>query len=345
MRRPRRWRSIARRPSGPAARLVLGPRPTAGLYVHVAGAVRRPGLMQVPDGARVAMALERAGGPTRRADLTLVNLAARLQDGQQIVVPERGAAIAPAAPGPGPPVRRSTSRRRPSSNSTRSTASARPLPSGSSSSVTKRRLPVTRRAVRGRRNRREAPRHAARRTAAVTRTGPGAEARRLVAARPLHLGVGSLAAGLALSTGSPRIALGAAASALIVLLALRLPALGAVCASLVLTGAAVGDARLAALDAPADRVRDGPVHDLRAHLVTRPRASAFGSSAEVEVAGGRLSGARLLIRVARWTRLPPRASIGAELVLTGRLRPLGATQARRGLVRLQRPPPPPRSRR
>ena len=162
----------------------------------------------------------------------------------------------------------------------------------------------------------------------MTRTGPGAEARRLVAARPLHLGVGSFAAGLALSTGSPRIALGAAASALIVLLALRLPVLGAVCASLALTGAAVGDARLAALDTPAERVREGTVHNLRAHLVTRPRASAFGSSAEVEVAGGRLSGARLLMRVARWTRLPPRASIGAELVLNGRLRPLGA--ARRG---------------
>ena len=44
----------------------------------------------------MAAALERAGGPTRRADLTLVNLAAQLQDGQQIVVPERGApAVAP----------------------------------------------------------------------------------------------------------------------------------------------------------------------------------------------------------------------------------------------------------
>jgi competence protein ComEA len=62
------------------------------LYVHVAGAVHRPGLLRVPEGARVAMALERAGGPARGADLTLVNLAARLQDGQQIVVPRRGAA-------------------------------------------------------------------------------------------------------------------------------------------------------------------------------------------------------------------------------------------------------------
>ena len=82
-----------------------------GLYVHVAGAVRKPGLLRLPSGTRVATALERAGGPTRRADLTLVNLAAPLQDGQQIVVPVRGApnggaagapaggAAAPAAPG------------------------------------------------------------------------------------------------------------------------------------------------------------------------------------------------------------------------------------------------------
>jgi competence protein ComEA len=72
-----------------------------GVYVHVAGAVRRPGLFRVPAGSRVAAALARAGGPGRKADLTLVNLAARLQDGQQVVVPAAGAAppagIAPPA--------------------------------------------------------------------------------------------------------------------------------------------------------------------------------------------------------------------------------------------------------
>jgi competence protein ComEA len=68
------------------------------LYVHVAGAVRRPGLLRLASGTRVATALERAGGPTRRADLTLVNLAAPLQDGQQIVVPVKGA-TGNAAPG------------------------------------------------------------------------------------------------------------------------------------------------------------------------------------------------------------------------------------------------------
>jgi competence protein ComEA len=63
----------------------------AGLYVHVAGAVRRPGLVRVPAGARVAEAVLRAGGPGRKADLTGVNLAAQVEDGQQVVVPVAGA--------------------------------------------------------------------------------------------------------------------------------------------------------------------------------------------------------------------------------------------------------------
>jgi competence protein ComEA len=72
------------------------------VYVHVAGAVRRPGLYRVPRSARVAAALERAGGPTRRSDLTAVNLAARVADGQQIVVPRAGEAT-PAPTGAAPP--------------------------------------------------------------------------------------------------------------------------------------------------------------------------------------------------------------------------------------------------
>ena len=63
----------------------------AGIYVHVAGAVRRPGLLRLPDGARVAAAVDRAGGPLRKADLAGVNLAAKLEDGRQIVVPRKGA--------------------------------------------------------------------------------------------------------------------------------------------------------------------------------------------------------------------------------------------------------------
>jgi len=70
-----------------------------GLYVHVAGAVRHPGLLHLLEGARVAEAVERAGGPLPRADLAGVNLAAKLEDGQQVIVPVRGAvASAGSAP-------------------------------------------------------------------------------------------------------------------------------------------------------------------------------------------------------------------------------------------------------
>jgi competence protein ComEA len=59
------------------------------LVVDVTGAVRRPGVYRMPAGSRVDDAVTRAGGPTGRAELEAVNLAARLADGQQIVVPER----------------------------------------------------------------------------------------------------------------------------------------------------------------------------------------------------------------------------------------------------------------
>jgi competence protein ComEA len=90
-----------------AGELRAEPRPR--LVVHVVGAVRRPGLYRLADGARVDDALRRAGGATRRADLSLVNLAAPVSDGSQIVVPKRaplvpsgssaasGAGVAPTA--------------------------------------------------------------------------------------------------------------------------------------------------------------------------------------------------------------------------------------------------------
>jgi competence protein ComEA len=74
------------------------PRQTsARVYVHVAGAVRHPGLYRLGENTRVGRAVRLAGGPTRRADLAATNLAARVEDGQQILVPVRGAAATPAA--------------------------------------------------------------------------------------------------------------------------------------------------------------------------------------------------------------------------------------------------------
>jgi competence protein ComEA len=61
-------------------------------FVHVTGAVRRPGVYRLPGWARLDAAVRRAGGATRRADLEGVNLAAKVADGQQVVVPARGAA-------------------------------------------------------------------------------------------------------------------------------------------------------------------------------------------------------------------------------------------------------------
>jgi competence protein ComEA len=69
----------------------------AELVVDVVGEVRRPGLVHLPEGTRIADALAAAGGVTAKADAALVNLAAPVADGEQVVVPARGAAGAAAA--------------------------------------------------------------------------------------------------------------------------------------------------------------------------------------------------------------------------------------------------------
>ena len=72
--------------------------PSARVVVHVVGAVRSPGLYRLEQGSRIADAVARAGGATRKADLAMVNLAAPLADGEQVVVPKRGP---PGGPGGG----------------------------------------------------------------------------------------------------------------------------------------------------------------------------------------------------------------------------------------------------
>ncbi len=77
------------------------------ILVHVAGAVRAPGLYEIAPGARVGDAVRRARGLKPGADQTAINFAANAEDGQQIVVPKRvrtasGAAV--AAPDPAEPL-------------------------------------------------------------------------------------------------------------------------------------------------------------------------------------------------------------------------------------------------
>jgi len=66
------------------------PTPTPRVLVHVLGAVRSPGVVEVPQGARVADAIELAGGLTAAADPGELNLAAVVVDGSQVVIGTRG---------------------------------------------------------------------------------------------------------------------------------------------------------------------------------------------------------------------------------------------------------------
>jgi competence protein ComEA len=75
---------------------------TRDVVVHVAGAVRRPGVYRLPAGARVTDAVRRAGGLAAGAEEDAINLAARLSDGQQVVVPGRGTAAAATGAAEGP---------------------------------------------------------------------------------------------------------------------------------------------------------------------------------------------------------------------------------------------------
>ena len=76
------------------------------VVVDVTGAVRRPGVYRMPIGSRVDDAVARAGGAAPRAELEAINRAARLADGQQVVVPEAvpGGAVTVGAGGEDGPI-------------------------------------------------------------------------------------------------------------------------------------------------------------------------------------------------------------------------------------------------
>ncbi|MEH1011904.1 ComEA family DNA-binding protein [Micromonospora sp. CPCC 206060] len=99
-------------PGPPVGQSAAGPSGTGELVVAVAGKVRRPGLVRLPAGARVADALAAAGGALPGVDVALLNLARRVSDGELILVgvtappgaaaPAGGSGAVPGAPG-GPP--------------------------------------------------------------------------------------------------------------------------------------------------------------------------------------------------------------------------------------------------
>lgn len=66
------------------------PPPPTELAVHVAGAVKQPGVYQLPPNSRVKDAIHQAGGATANADLDALNLAETVTDGQKIYVPRKG---------------------------------------------------------------------------------------------------------------------------------------------------------------------------------------------------------------------------------------------------------------
>jgi competence protein ComEA len=82
--------TIARAAPGTASQGSVSPSPAVTIIVDVAGEVEQPGVYEFAEGDRVIDAIERAGGQLPKADLSLLNLAAPLTDGTQILVPKAG---------------------------------------------------------------------------------------------------------------------------------------------------------------------------------------------------------------------------------------------------------------
>lgn len=72
--------------------------PAGEIVVHIAGAAVHPGLYRLPAEARVADALDAAGGPAAEADLDALNLATRLTDGERVYIPRKGEVAAGLVP-------------------------------------------------------------------------------------------------------------------------------------------------------------------------------------------------------------------------------------------------------
>ena len=88
---------LERRDDSPALEINLAeltPTPGGPIQVYITGAVAHPGVYEMKDGHRVVDALYKAGGPAPKANLEAVNLAVRLHDEDQVVIPRQGQPVA-----------------------------------------------------------------------------------------------------------------------------------------------------------------------------------------------------------------------------------------------------------
>jgi competence protein ComEC len=145
--------------------------------------------------------------------------------------------------------------------------------------------------------------------------------RERVARRPWQLALGALAAGLALAPAPEALTIAPVAAALVAAtgVALRLAPLALLSAALLIAGCLLGAARIEQIDRPGEALHPGTELAGRAILLTEPRPSRFGWSAELELSDGRSTGARLLARASDELE-PPSAPVGAELELAGSVR-------------------------
>ncbi|HLM27629.1 MAG TPA: ComEC/Rec2 family competence protein [Thermoleophilaceae bacterium] len=129
--------------------------------------------------------------------------------------------------------------------------------------------------------------------------------------------------------GAPAEALALGAALLIAAGAgLRAEGLAVALAAALVAGAAFGSLRLAAVDRAGERLAEGARIEGRAHLLERPRRSAFGSRAAVELIAGSGAGMRLQARSHQYLRWPAGADPGWELRVRGRFASVAAVSRR-----------------
>lgn len=158
----------------------------------------------------------------------------------------------------------------------------------------------------------------------MTEPEPAVEGRSRLAAsadprrRPLHAALAALVCGLLLCEAPAEVLVIAAAVVLAAAASLRSEILGVLLAALLLAGGALGSLRLAALDRPGERLGASARVEASVRLLERPRRSAFGTRAVVQLISGPGRGARVQGRAHQYLRWPAGVGPGDELRVAGR---------------------------